>query len=88
MSADAVLPAMTLPRRCSHTGLSIPECSCHECTRALLSRYAPALLDQGPLDLSCCVRIPVVCTVERYAEIHGISVAELKCRSSQLEVQV
>lgn len=88
MSAALVLSAMPAPHRCPHTGLSIPECCCTECCRALLSRYAPALLDPGPLEASCCVRIPAICTVERYAEIHGISVAELRRRSSQIEVQV
>jgi hypothetical protein len=38
---------------CQCTGLSIPECSCRECCEGLLWRYAPALLDVGPLDLPC-----------------------------------
>jgi len=88
MSTLAVLSTMPAPRHCPHTGLSTPECSCTECCRALLSRYAPALLDPGPLDVPCCVRTPVICTVGRYAEIHGISVGELRHRSSEIEVQV
>jgi hypothetical protein len=88
MRALPVLSAMPAARRCPQTGLSIPECCCTECCRALLGRYAPALLDPGPLDASCSVPTPVLCTVERYAEIHGISVAELRRRSSQIEMQV
>ncbi|MDP9228272.1 MAG: hypothetical protein M3M99_04370 [Actinomycetota bacterium] len=29
---------------CPHTGLSVPECSCHACLQAQLERYRPALL--------------------------------------------
>jgi hypothetical protein len=88
MSSLAVLSAMPAARHCPHTGLSTPECFCTECCRALLSRYAPALLNPGPLDIPCCVRTSVICTVERYAEIQGISVAELRRRAATLEVQV
>jgi hypothetical protein len=88
MSALAVLSAMPAACYCPHTGVSTPECCCTECCCALLSRYAPALLEPGPLDIPCCVQTPVICTVERYAEIHGISVAELRRRAATLEVQV
>jgi hypothetical protein len=43
MSAAPVLGAMT-KRRCTHTGLSIPECCCRHCCEAQLRRYAPELL--------------------------------------------
>jgi hypothetical protein len=51
MSAWRVLRWMS--RLCSHTGLSIPECCCRQCCEALLWRYAPALLDIGPLEVPC-----------------------------------
>ena len=30
-------------RRCIHTGVTLPECSCLSCNREKLRRYAPAL---------------------------------------------
>ena len=30
-------------RRCIHTGVILPECSCLSCNREKLRRYAPAL---------------------------------------------
>jgi hypothetical protein len=53
MTAWRVLWSMSSSCLCQHTGLSIPECCCRECCRALLWRYAPALVDPGPLDLPC-----------------------------------
>lgn len=88
MSAWRVLGWMSKPRLCEHTGVSVPECSCRECCRALVWRYAPALVDPGPLDLPCPIVIPAIQTVESYAKTHGISEAELRHRSSQIEVQV
>lgn len=32
---------------CSHTGLSVPECSCRACTQAQIERHMPSLLDTG-----------------------------------------
>jgi hypothetical protein len=29
---------------CSHTGISLPECSCRACVQAQIERHAPALL--------------------------------------------
>jgi hypothetical protein len=88
MSAWRVLRAMTNRRLCEHTGVSIPECCCGECCRALLWRYAPALVDPGPLDLPCPIASPAIQTVESYANSHGISRAELRRRALQLEVRV
>ena len=31
-------------RRCMHTGVSLPECSCLSCNREKLRRYAPWLV--------------------------------------------
>jgi hypothetical protein len=33
-------------RRCIHTGVTLPECSCLSCNREKLRRYAPQLI--GP----------------------------------------
>jgi hypothetical protein len=88
MNLRRVLGWMSNPRLCHHSGISIPECSCWECCRALLWRYAPAFLDFGPLDLPCGVTVPATQTVESYASAHGISEDELWLRASQIEVQV
>jgi hypothetical protein len=29
---------------CSHTGITVPECSCQACLQAQIERHAPALL--------------------------------------------
>jgi len=83
-----VLRWMRDPRICEHTGVSLPECSCRECCRALVSCFAPALVEHGRLDLPCGMSIPAIRTVEQYAGLHGISVAEARDRSSRLEVIV
>ena len=88
MSALSVLSPMPDARHCPHTGLSIPEWSCRACCRELLQRYAPALLNPGPLEQPCCIPSPAIRTAEDYASAHGITVAELRHRSSRLEVRV
>lgn len=85
MRARAVLPTMNHCATCLHTGLSIPECCCPECCRGLLWRYAPALLDAGPLEASCPVVAPAIQT---HAKPRGISESELRRRAPQLEIQV
>ena len=32
---------------CTHTGLSVPECSCRACIQAQIERHMPSLLDTG-----------------------------------------
>jgi hypothetical protein len=88
MNVWRVLRSMSNHRLCQHTGVSIPECCCRECCRALMWHYAPALVDPGPLDLPCPIVIPAIQTVESYAKAHGISDAELRHRASEIEVQV
>ena len=34
-------------RRCRHTGVTFPECSCLHCNRGKLRRYAPAQVETG-----------------------------------------
>ena len=35
---------------CSHTGISVPECSCRACVQAQIERHMPSLLGTAPLD--------------------------------------
>lgn len=72
---------------CRHTGLSTPECSCRQCCRALIWRYAPALLDQGPLEQPCAASGRGFESVEIYANPQGISEHELWLISSMVEAQ-
>lgn len=39
---------MAVPR-CINTGVAIPECSCRQCARALIDRYAPDLRHARPM---------------------------------------
>ena len=34
-------------RRCIHTGVTLPECSCLSCNREKVRRYAPELIAGG-----------------------------------------
>lgn len=34
-------------RRCIHTGVTLPECSCLSCNREKVRRYAPELVADG-----------------------------------------
>jgi hypothetical protein len=88
VSALLVLSAMPASHRCPYTALSIPECCCAECCRGLLWRYAPALVDAGPLETPCPVLTPAIRTVESYARAHGVSESELRRPASRLEVQI
>jgi hypothetical protein len=33
---------------CSHTGISVPECSCRACLEAQIERHMPSLLGTAP----------------------------------------
>jgi len=35
---------------CSHTGISVPECSCRACLEAQIERHMPSLLGPGARD--------------------------------------
>ena len=74
MSAAFVLAAMTAPRLCRSTGLSIRGCSCDAC-RARLLGAAPQPPSDGPL-----------WTVEAYAAQFGISREELVKLAASLEI--
>lgn len=72
---------------CRDTGLSTPECSCRECCRALIWRYAPALLDLGALNLPCPMAGRDIEPFESYANAQGVSEHELWLRTSQIEAR-
>lgn len=74
MIAAFVLGAMTAPRLCRSTGLSIRGCSCDAC-RARLLGAAPQPPSDGPL-----------WTVEAYAAQLGISRQELIELADSLEI--
>jgi hypothetical protein len=40
------------------------------------------------MDQPCCISSPAICTAEDYARAHGITVAELRRRSAQFEVEI
>jgi hypothetical protein len=88
MSSSRVLRWMSNAHVCGHTGVSVPECSCRECCRALVWLYAPALVDPSRLELPCPVVSPAIQTVESYTNAQGISEDEVWRRASQIEVQV
>ena len=85
MSAETVLPTMTPGTICSHTGLSIPECSCQGCHIEQLRHHAPALLRRSSPTLD--LEAPIV-PLEVYARARGMTVAELRHRSTQREARV
>jgi hypothetical protein len=72
MSASTVSASMAL-RLCPQTGVTIPECSCRRCCRALVRRYAPALLDRKSAGLARRHAAQPLLTLEQYAKRHGIS---------------
>ena len=37
---------------CSHTGITVPECSCSACIQAQIERHMPSLLDTGEHELT------------------------------------
>jgi hypothetical protein len=43
---------------CSHTGVSIPECSCRACVQAQIERHMPSLLapDVAPTPIEAATR--------------------------------
>lgn len=80
MSAVFVLSPMS--GHCPHTGLTIPECSCRECCRALVRHFAPELARE-PLAPPPGVGL---CTAAEYARTRGLSVAQLRSHARSLEV--
>ncbi len=84
MSSTSVLSPMSPLRRCSETGLTVPECSCRVCCRAQLRRFAPQLAQASPRRTTAFA----VYGVEEYARTEGITVLELKRRARIAEVRL
>lgn len=80
MSAASVLGSMAEPRRCKHTGLTIPECCCRRCCEALLRRYAPWLLRRGPESS------PALWSASDFAQPQHAPTAQLHDRPSREEI--
>jgi hypothetical protein len=87
MSATSVSISMT-PRRCPQTGVTIPECSCRSCCRALVSRYAPALCDPEPADPARRLAAQPLLTLGQYGKRHGISPEAVRKQAAEREVRV
>lgn len=51
---------------CSHTGLSVPECSCRACIQAQIERHMPSLLDTGEHDVTVDAEGAVVARFPRF----------------------
>jgi hypothetical protein len=53
VTEGAVMPleAGTRMTVCSHTGISLPECSCRACLQAQIERHMPSFLDATQADL-------------------------------------
>lgn len=83
MSASAVLRPM---RRCAHTGLTIPECSCPRCHAEQLRRYAPALSQLTPQPPAGLLGGGPLLTIEDYANRHGISPQLIHRRAQREEI--
>jgi hypothetical protein len=45
---------------CSHTGISVPECSCRACVQAQIERHSPSLLDAGSENIAPTAEMPAV----------------------------
>jgi hypothetical protein len=84
MSLTRVLGPMGIVH-CPHTGLTIPECSCRECCRVLVHRYAPKLLEARQTGLN--LQAPII-PLQRYAQGVGLSVDRLKEEAARREVLV
>jgi hypothetical protein len=50
---------------CSHTGISVPECSCRACVEAQIERHQPSLLGADPATTPPTVEMPAVARFPR-----------------------
>ncbi|HKH22748.1 MAG TPA: hypothetical protein VKA88_03930 [Solirubrobacterales bacterium] len=50
---------------CSHTGISVPECSCRVCLQAQIERHMPSLLNVEPPGISPTVEMAAVSSLSR-----------------------
>jgi hypothetical protein len=50
---------------CSHTGISVPECSCRACLKAQIERHQPSLLDADPATMAPTIEMPAIARFSR-----------------------
>jgi hypothetical protein len=50
---------------CSHTGISVPECSCRACIEAQLERHMPSLLNGGAVGAAPAVELSAASGLDR-----------------------
>jgi hypothetical protein len=50
---------------CSHTGISVPECSCRVCVQAQIERHMPSLLDVDAASSAPTVEMAAVSSLSR-----------------------
>ncbi len=50
---------------CSHTGISVPECSCRACLQAQIERHMPSLLDVEVAATPPTVEVPAISSLSR-----------------------
>jgi hypothetical protein len=88
MSGPSVSISVAPPRHCRHTGVTIPECCCRGCCRALVRRYAPALPEPTPEQLADRLLAQPILTLEQYARCHGLSLETVRRQAKEREVQI
>jgi hypothetical protein len=50
---------------CSHTGISVPECSCRACLVAQIERHMPSLLDADVATGPATLEMPAISSLSR-----------------------
>jgi hypothetical protein len=50
---------------CTHTGISVPECSCRACLTAQIERHMPSLLDVDPSSTAATIEMASVSSLSR-----------------------
>lgn len=87
MSGSSVSISMSL-RHCPQSGVTIPECSCRRCCRALVRRYAPVPPEPTPEQLARRLSSQPLLTLDEYAKRHGISPDTVRKQAKEREVQI
>jgi hypothetical protein len=68
--------------------VTIPECSCRRCCRALVRRYAPPSADPDAVDLAQRLAGAAIVSIEDYAAAHGLTVETVRKQAAEREVTV
>jgi hypothetical protein len=51
---------------CSHTGISVPECSCRACLEAQIERHMPSLLDADAASTAPTIEMAALGRLSRF----------------------